>query len=136
MIFFKIIISLNVNDFLCDLVSGHPVKVFFLLLQSSDRLHQCLILFARDHHSFRVQSEVIFSMMFSNIVIIVFTCDLLVDNMFGALEGDLLLAQTPSQWTHLVNSIVLHSQQDQTYGHFNQIHNVPNSIQDYYPTYL
>ena len=36
------------NDFLCG--CGHPVKVLFLLLQSSDRLHQCLLLFAHVHH--------------------------------------------------------------------------------------
>ena len=45
----------SLNDFLCDLGCGHPVKVFFLLLQSSGRFQQCLILFAHDHHSFRVR---------------------------------------------------------------------------------
>ena len=37
------------NDFLCGF--GHPFKVFFLLLQSSERLHQCLISLAHVHHS-------------------------------------------------------------------------------------
>ena len=35
------------DDFLCG--SGHPLKVIFLLLQSSERLLQCLILFAHVH---------------------------------------------------------------------------------------
>ena len=39
----EIIIALH-NDFVCELGCsgyGHPFKVLFLLLQSSERLHQC-----------------------------------------------------------------------------------------------